>query len=678
MAQASGTVDYRDDHFVVSCPFDGSVHAELRALPRHLYDQGVWLVPRHVKSVAGLMAVARRQHWQLTRYAAQALGELREQAESAEFYLQVVQSSAGEPWFKCRADDADLEEPLRAVPCAERDDDSNTWIIPATIREACEHLRAIVGEDTRFEVDPAAQRLLEDPDEWPEPTPGSCEQAATTQAAPTVAVALPSTVDEVEAAFEREQELLAWSRSVIADAGAGSLLERRLRPYQRAGVRYLRSARRAFLADDKGLGKSVQALAAIEASTAYPALILCASSAEPQWEREVAHWLNERTCGVVDGSDARIPERDILIVQYELLHRVRDELKARNFKAIVADDSGELRNERSLKTRVALELAEAVDELRFCLSTKALFEQPMHLLPQLLFLGRIDDLQGRNAFVERYCRPRHDVSGTRYGAAHMAELEQRLRACCLCRRDASQVAGQLPSPPRHYHAVRSSASPEQRAREEALLSRLSSLRERHATTRDHEGSAAYQDELRAALAELRVLTGECKVDGVAEWIDHFLLSGEWLAVVVRHREIARAFERKYTTAVFVHANGTCERAGSAVNPFFVADSRLVFFEEGAAGAALRLARGRHVAVAELGFSAVSQAISELLRETKGGDYGGMEWHLMSDMALDQAFARVAEQQWPARDACNGEELDRLVQALLREERAPEEFAALAK
>ena len=43
-----------------------------------------------------------------------------------------------------------------------------------------------------------------------------------------------------------------------------------LRPFQRAGVAYVLEARRAFLADEQGLGKTVQALAALEADDAYP------------------------------------------------------------------------------------------------------------------------------------------------------------------------------------------------------------------------------------------------------------------------------------------------------------------------------------------------------------------------------------------------------------------------
>ena len=43
-----------------------------------------------------------------------------------------------------------------------------------------------------------------------------------------------------------------------------------LKPFQRAGVQYLLKQRRCFLADEQGLGKTIEALAAIEVDGAYP------------------------------------------------------------------------------------------------------------------------------------------------------------------------------------------------------------------------------------------------------------------------------------------------------------------------------------------------------------------------------------------------------------------------
>ena len=64
-----------------------------------------------------------------------------------------------------------------------------------------------------------------------------------------------------------------------------------LRPFQRAGVAYALKARRTFLADEQGLGKTVQALAALEADGAYPAVVICPASLKLNWQRETERWL---------------------------------------------------------------------------------------------------------------------------------------------------------------------------------------------------------------------------------------------------------------------------------------------------------------------------------------------------------------------------------------------------
>ena len=71
--------------------------------------------------------------------------------------------------------------------------------------------------------------------------------------------------------------------------GAG--LGGELKPFQRAGVEYLLKQRRAFLADEQGLGKTIEALATIEADDAYPAIVVCPASLKLNWMREIERWL---------------------------------------------------------------------------------------------------------------------------------------------------------------------------------------------------------------------------------------------------------------------------------------------------------------------------------------------------------------------------------------------------
>ena len=80
-----------------------------------------------------------------------------------------------------------------------------------------------------------------------------------------------------------------------------------LAPFQWVAVRYALEARRCFLADEQGLGKTVEALATLEADGAFPAVVICPASMKLTWAREAERWLPHRTREVLvrPGGDPR-------------------------------------------------------------------------------------------------------------------------------------------------------------------------------------------------------------------------------------------------------------------------------------------------------------------------------------------------------------------------------------
>ena len=98
---------------------------------------------------------------------------------------------------------------------------------------------------------------------------------------------------------EHDEALIQIRRSRATEADPlpeiAAVLGGELEPFQWAGVRYVLDARRAFLADEQGLGKTVEALAALEADGAFPAVVVCPASLKLNWQREAARWLPHRT-----------------------------------------------------------------------------------------------------------------------------------------------------------------------------------------------------------------------------------------------------------------------------------------------------------------------------------------------------------------------------------------------
>ena len=58
-------------------------------------------------------------------------------------------------------------------------------------------------------------------------------------------------------------------------------------PFQKTGVEWLKSRRTALLADEQGLGKTVQAIVAADRLLARSMLVVCPAGVKLNWDREI-------------------------------------------------------------------------------------------------------------------------------------------------------------------------------------------------------------------------------------------------------------------------------------------------------------------------------------------------------------------------------------------------------
>ncbi|MGL5913696.1 MAG: SNF2-related protein, partial [Bacteroidales bacterium] len=104
-------------------------------------------------------------------------------------------------------------------------------------------------------------------------------------------------------------------------------LKRELFPFQKQGVKYIIDRKKVIVGDQPGLGKTGQAIAALEGAKAFPALIICPSSLKINWQREIEIWTNRKAMILNDSIrrtwtyfyEAGMAE--IFIVNYESLRK---------------------------------------------------------------------------------------------------------------------------------------------------------------------------------------------------------------------------------------------------------------------------------------------------------------------------------------------------------------------
>jgi SWI/SNF-related matrix-associated actin-dependent regulator 1 of chromatin subfamily A len=180
-------------------------------------------------------------------------------------------------------------------------------------------------------------------------------------------------------------------------------------PHQQAGVEFLKTARRALLADEPGLGKTAQAIRAIKelkdsGEDVFPALIVCPNTLKKNWAREFDRWWPGVSTQVIKGTSTQRKKQfetpaDVYIINWESLRthsrlapygsvalaRCKEcgghdervsltrcevhqrELNKIDFKAVVADEIHRSKDPKSKQTR-ALWSATGNAEFRFALT----------------------------------------------------------------------------------------------------------------------------------------------------------------------------------------------------------------------------------------------------------------------------------------------------------------------
>jgi DNA repair and recombination protein RAD54B len=154
----------------------------------------------------------------------------------------------------------------------------------------------------------------------------------------------------------------------IVDVVVDPLLSLKLRPHQREGVKFLYecvmgmrsfNGQGALLADEMGLGKTLQTIALIwtllkqnpihgSGGVIKKALIVCPVTLMENWKREFNKWLGNQNIGVfvADGQKIRLSDfthgksYSVMIIGYERLRSVQDELKKGGGIDIVIADEG--------------------------------------------------------------------------------------------------------------------------------------------------------------------------------------------------------------------------------------------------------------------------------------------------------------------------------------------------
>jgi|JI8StandDraft_2_1071088.scaffolds.fasta_scaffold08661_2 hypothetical protein len=442
-------------------------------------------------------------------------------------------------------------------------------------------------------------------------------------------------------------------------------LSTQLMPHQWVAVQALVQREQCLLADEQGLGKSVEILASLEATCAFPAVVVVPATAILNWRDEAAHWLPHRKVAVAGGGvgkkDQGVPfeAADIVVLNYESFDKHAAELAKLQPRALVTDEGQYLKTHDSARTQAVKAFCTASEVGRVMVATGTpVLNRPSELLTLLTLLPELlAELGGFVRFASRYCAATQQQAGWQSfmdfsGSDNLGELANRLRESGrFIRREKASVLPTLPEKQREevsieianraeYDLARQDLAAwlktkgtlsgrQKKAKDEGEAAALRATAEwmgwSEEDARDMTLDTADRSEALRRVGALRQLAGVGKIVAAAEWIKR-VVKDEKLVVFAFHidvqRALAAALDAAGTEAPLQITGEMSAKARHAAIRAFQQDEkhRVIVCSLSAARTAITLTAAKRALIVELDWSpaALEQAEDRVHRIGQAG------------------------------------------------------------
>jgi len=158
----------------------------------------------------------------------------------------------------------------------------------------------------------------------------------------------------------------------------------RLMDFQNEGVSFLTQAGNRLLADEPGLGKTVQAIEFLKTIEGR-ALIVCPATIKHNWLCELVNWgVDEKNIAVIPSKPN--PGAKFVIINYDLLEKHYAKLDSARFRVLIFDEAHYLKNAKSKRTNIARKLMMPVGVKTVFLTGTPVLNRPQEFLSLMQLL----------------------------------------------------------------------------------------------------------------------------------------------------------------------------------------------------------------------------------------------------------------------------------------------------
>jgi superfamily II DNA or RNA helicase len=498
-----------------------------------------------------------------------------------------------------------------------------------------------------------------------------------------------------EALGAEEKKVKAAHASVapVMDLPGGTLY-----PFQSAGVKYLEAADGcAIIADEQGLGKTVQAIAYARRNVNLKGgdmvLYVVPSNVKYNWASEIFHWLagtelndtkllrriRREGCVRIDDVEVSVvggrpkngalpkksgsPVAQHVIVNYDILSAWRELLKAAGYSLVVADEAHNLKNQKAARTKAFEEIIENVAKRVFLTGTPVL-NRPKDLW-NLLKMVDAETWGNFFRFHKRYTNAQQKWAGHRAGyvwefsgASNTTELHSRLDGHQWVRRLKADVLKELPAKQRHVVPLEI-ADKDRRAYERVereCAKMLPAGGGKVAAVKDM--NADERAVVIAQITRLRVAAGEAKVQAACDWVEDLVESVGKVVVFAHHKLVVEALTERFNALKLDGSVPAGKRAEVVAKFQEDPEAKVIVCSIQAASIGITLTAANHVVLVERVWRAKDHDQAEDRIHRIGQDKAVTAWYLDVPDTFDEAMRSIND--WKARvadeivDGANGD------------------------
>lgn len=321
-------------------------------------------------------------------------------------------------------------------------------------------------------------------------------------------------------------------------------LKKALFKYQETGVSFIEYRKgRALVADEQGLGKTIQAIAWMTLHPEIsPVIIIVPAAVKHNWRKEILAWTDTHPdeIAILSGVTPYPVAESVIIINYDIIFGWLNFLLGLSPKLIIADEIQMVKSNKAKRTKAVKKLVKHVPHF-IGLSGTPIVNRPIEFFNAIQMVDKTV-MPSWPHFTRRYCNPKHNGFGWNYnGSSNTDELNEILTDTIMIRRLKKDVLTDLPDKIRSFFPIEMDPAllVDYEEAENNFLVWLEKTQGKDAAERASGAQALTEMEV------LKQVAVAAKLPNAIKWIENFLDSGEKLVVFCTHKFVVDALMKAF-------------------------------------------------------------------------------------------------------------------------------------